>query len=170
MKKSAGLFFVCITSLFLILTIPSCKLGLTNDNPTPEQNENQPDTNKDNNVTDPESIIDVYVPQRTSLPASDDPVVIQDTDTRIAQGEEGFAVGTSVSSISVYNGSPILTVTPRTDGLLIQKNHDPEWVHINIRIEDIEHNRRNASIVTDPNHNEFLYPFVNKGKSYKIFL
>lgn len=79
--------------------------------------------------------------------------------------------GASVSSKDTYNGKPILTVTPTSEGLLIQKHHNPAWCHVTIHVEDQTSGHDNARIDdTDQNHNEFTYPFVKKGHTYKLYL
>lgn len=79
--------------------------------------------------------------------------------------------GQPVTSKGHYNGKPILTVTPTSEGLLIQKNHNPAWCHVTIHVEDQTSNHDNARIDgTDQNHNEFTYPFVQKGHTYRLYI
>ncbi len=63
-----------------------------------------------------------------------------------------------------------LSVTAKSDGLHITKSHDSVWDHVAIHIYDINDSIENARIATNQNENEFVYPFVQKGHLYKVWL
>ena len=63
-----------------------------------------------------------------------------------------------------------VTVTPRYDGLYITKSHDPVWDHVAIHVRDRSLDIENVRIATDAGSNTFLYPFVQKGQEYDVWL
>lgn len=72
------------------------------------------------------------------------------------------------SITSAFSTDKMLSVVSKENGLCITKNHSSKFTHINIYVENS--NGDNVFIRTDNLTNDFLYPFVESGKSYKIFL
>lgn len=76
---------------------------------------------------------------------------------------------TLITGEAVSSSDYVLKVTPRSDGLLIEKNHDSSWVNNTIKIVNLSKSHENASITSaGPDKNTFLYPFVKKGDRYEI--
>ena len=105
-------------------------------------------------------------------PASDWPTEIKQSTTGSSSDPDGKKVSKTVSlqnpdDVSYSNCT--ISVTPKYNGLYIEKTHNSFWDHVEIRIRDKTNNRDNVWILTDQNHNAFLYPFVQKDNEYEIW-
>jgi hypothetical protein len=105
------------------------------------------------------------------LPASDKPV----EDTQKTTGDKSTADGAivSISGTMDYpnkaDSSFSIKVTPKYNGLYIEKSHDSAWTHISVCVYDETDGIENVRIVTDEKHNAFFYPFVEKGHKYQVW-
>ncbi|MCQ2575411.1 MAG: CotH kinase family protein [Treponema sp.] len=72
---------------------------------------------------------------------------------------------------TVYSSDGILSITPTKEGLLIKKNHPNSWEHNNIHVFQVSNGQENARIDNlDQYTNTFLYPFVKKGETYRVYI
>lgn len=79
--------------------------------------------------------------------------------------------GPSYTSENYYKGSPVLTIIPTKEGLLIIKNHDPAWVHNTIHVINTETGQENVRINNlSEKQNKVLYPFVKAGTYYRVHI
>ena len=105
------------------------------------------------------------------LPDSDQPEEIVQKSTGSSKDADGAKL--SISGVMNYAGQKdttfSLSVKPKYNGLYIEKAHDSAWTHISIFVRDETDGVDNVRIVTDQNHNSFLYPFVQKGHKYKVW-
>ena len=115
---------------------------------------------------------EIYKREPKELPESEPiEILIQETT-----GEEGSPDGerVSIAKMMSYPGMAdtqwALSVTPKYNGLYIEKSHDSVWTHMSISVYDESDGKENVRIVTDEKHNEFFYPFVQKGHTYRISL
>ena len=82
-----------------------------------------------------------------------------------------------ITGTPVTSSDGILTVTPRSDGLLIQASFTQPWKHITFCIQENTANEWHASVENDPQINtsngqstcSLLYPFTQKDVPYKIW-
>ena len=109
----------------------------------------------------------IYDPE--PLPESDAPAENPQTSTGDSSIPDGEKVTVSNSSGDTETHFTI-SVTPKYNGLYIEKTHHSIWEHVTIHIMDVTDNLENVRIVTDHLHNEFLYPFVQKGHEYKVWI
>lgn len=65
-------------------------------------------------------------------------------------------------------GEKYLTVKPTAQGLLITKKHPAMFKYITIHV--VGENSENISISATDTENKFLYPFVEAGKNYSLYL
>ena len=110
-------------------------------------------------------------------PKSEEPVEILQYETGSPSDGTGETVSITESKENPpYNGYKdtssdcTVTVTPRYDGLYITKAHDPVWDHVAIHVRDRSLDIENVRIATDAGSNTFLYPFVQKGQEYDVWL
>lgn len=69
---------------------------------------------------------------------------------------------------SATSTDKMLSVVSNEDGLFITKKHSSKFTHISIFIENSKEFQ--TTILTDEQTNEFLYPFVKSGETYKIYI
>ena len=62
----------------------------------------------------------------------------------------------------------MITLSVKSDGLHITKKHDAKFVNVTIHVET--ENGENFSIDTNNTQNKFVYPFVQSGKNYSVYL
>ena len=105
-------------------------------------------------------------------PASEEPEELPQSTTGSSSDADGAKV-TKTASKQNPNGTSsncTVTVTPKYNGLYITKSHDSVWDHVAIHVRDITIGKENVRIATDAGTNAFLYPFVQKGHEYEVWL
>ncbi|MCR4736523.1 MAG: CotH kinase family protein [Treponema sp.] len=168
MKK---VLYGLIGALFLFGLISGCKFNTSGSGGgSISSGTSKKNTDIDGGSNGRDGEIDVYVPETkieiAEPPETPEPSVIIENEII----PQTLTKAADCYSKDKYNGKPILTVTPRSDGLYIVKNHDSAWIYVNIHVYDVENGRENASISTNEKNNEFLYPFVKKDGSYKVYI
>ena len=105
-------------------------------------------------------------------PASEEPKEQLQNESGSKSDPDGEKV-TKTASKQNPNGTSsdcTVTVTPKYNGLYITKSHDSVWDHVAIHVRDITIGKENVRIATDAGSNAFLYPFVEKGHDYEVWL
>ena len=106
-------------------------------------------------------------------PDSEEPVEVLQYETGKASDEDGEKVSKNVKQLNPDEKSSsdcTVSVTPKYNGLYIEKSHDPVWDHVAIHVKDKSVGRENVRIATDATSNAFLYPFVQKDHEYEVWL
>ena len=79
-----------------------------------------------------------------------------------------FSLNAKTKAEKYTSSDKCLCVTAEDDGLHITKKHKPKFVHVRIMVES--EGKSCLSILADEKHNSFVYPFVDEGKEYTIYL
>ncbi len=110
-------------------------------------------------------------------PDSEEPVEILQYESGSPSDGTGSKVSITKSKenppFGVYEGTSsacTVSVTPKYNGLYIEKSHDAVWDHVAIHVMDKSVGRENVRIVTNAASNAFLYPFVQKDHEYEVWL
>ena len=69
---------------------------------------------------------------------------------------------------AIQSDDKMITLSAKSDGLHITKKHDAKFVNVTIHVES--ENGENFSIDTNNTQNKFVYPFVQSGKNYSVYL
>ncbi len=109
----------------------------------------------------------IYDPE--PLPESEAPDEVSQTTTGNSSTPDGEKVTASNTTGDDLESIFTLSVTPKYNGLYIEKSHHVNWEHVTIHVYDVTDNCENVRIVTDQLHNAFLYPFVQEGHEYKVW-
>lgn len=131
--------------------------------------------------TNPDKVV-INVP-RSSQPQEAEPPLLGEKAKKVMDNQEPKIIiveetynpdqedGYIHYSSDTYNYSPILTITPTKDGLLIEKNHDPLWVHNTIHVISEATGLENPRVDNlGNNENTILYPFVKYGERYRVYI
>ncbi len=86
-----------------------------------------------------------------------------------ADGPKASNSGSKKNPDGSFSNS-LLSVTPKYNGLYIEKSHDYVWDHVAIHVYDETIGKENVRIVTDAYGKKFLYPFVEKNHEYRVWL
>lgn len=110
-------------------------------------------------------------------PDSEEPVEILQYESGSPSDGTGDKVSITKSKenppFGVYEGTSsacTVSVTPKYNGLYIEKSHDAVWDHVAIHVMDKSVGRENVRIVTNAASKAFLYPFVQKDHEYEVWL
>ncbi len=119
--------------------------------------------------TYPEKVDHVVHPKSADEPFVD--TVFVDSSKSVP---ETVTQGTPVSS-----ASNLITVTPQSNGLLVQVDYNATeasklWKHVSLKVENVTDNTGSIEVselsITEDLTSEFLYKFTESGKNYKIWL
>ena len=116
------------------------------------------DTNNDSSIKYPDSDEPKELPQYTTGSSSD------------KDGNKVSKTENQQNPDKKSSSECIVTVTPKYNGLYITKSHDSVWDHVAIHVRDKTIGKENVRIATNAGSNAFLYPFVEKGHEYEVWL
>ncbi|MCR4953059.1 MAG: CotH kinase family protein [Treponema sp.] len=110
---------------------------------------------------------------QAEIPQTDAPKEIIEEETGSSADKDGETVTVSKAMQNPdrkTSSQVMLSVTPKYNGLYIEKSHNEVWDHVSIHVYDQTAGIENIRIVTNQFSNKFLYPFVQKGHEYKVWL